>query len=214
MIAEPMTLLTDYILAGVCGGLGYLLFRSRKPQRARTLWAAAFFALALTALLGGSFHGFQNHLGDARSIGLWKATVLSAGIVSFAMLCGSAFAATHGALRKAVIAAGAIKLLLYEGWMLGQDDFAWVIADTGSALGVVAALHLWSAFFSGDRASRWMLAGVALSVAAAAVQASGIDLHRHFNHNDLYHVIQIAAMIFFYRGARTLEDFDRAREPS
>jgi hypothetical protein len=45
-----------------------------------------------------------------------------------------------------------------------------------------------------------MLAGVALSVAAALAQALGVALHRHFNHNDLYHVIQIAAMLLFYRG--------------
>jgi hypothetical protein len=31
-------------------------------------------------------------------------------------------------------------------------------------------------------------------------------LHRHFNHNDLYHVIQVAAMLLFYRGARRLTD--------
>jgi hypothetical protein len=32
--------------------------------------------------------------------------------------------------------------------------------------------------------------------------ASGIALHPHFNHNDLYHVVQIAAMLLFYRGIR------------
>jgi uncharacterized protein DUF6962 len=39
-----------------------------------------------------------------------------------------------------------------------------------------------------------------VSVIGGAVQASGFDLHPHFNHNDLYHVIQIAAMVLFYRG--------------
>ena len=47
-----------------------------------------------------------------------------------------------------------------------------------------------------------MLAGVAVSVLAALVQASGFALHAHFNHNDLYHVIQIAAMFAFYKGFR------------
>jgi len=57
-----------------------------------------------------------------------------------------------------------------------------------------------------DRASRWILAGVGVSVLAAGVQASGFALHRNFNHNDLYHVIQIAAMILLYAGARRLRD--------
>ena len=73
-----------------------------------------------------------------------------------------------------------------------------------SSLFLVAALHLGSA--ARDRASRWILAGVAVSVLAAGVQASGFAPHRHFNHNDLYHVIQIAAMILFYAGAKRLRD--------
>lgn len=77
--------------------------------------------------------------------------------------------------------------------MLFHDDFIWVIADTGSALAIVGALHLW-------RFNGWMLAGAGVSVAAALAQASGLALHRHFNHNDLYHVVQIAALLLFYRG--------------
>jgi hypothetical protein len=41
---------------------------------------------------------------------------------------------------------------------------------------------------------------------AAGVQASGYTLQRNFNHNDLYHVIQTAAMLLFYIGARRLRD--------
>jgi hypothetical protein len=47
-----------------------------------------------------------------------------------------------------------------------------------------------------------MLAGVAVSVLAGLVQASGFALHAHFNHNDLYHVIQTAAMFAFYTGLK------------
>jgi hypothetical protein len=38
------------------------------------------------------------------------------------------------------------------------------------------------------------------------VQATGLAPHPNFNHNDLYHVIQIAAMVLLYRGARRLSD--------
>jgi hypothetical protein len=40
---------------------------------------------------------------------------------------------------------------------------------------------------------------------AGLVQASGFRLHEHFNHNDLYHVIQTAAVLLLYRGAKRLQ---------
>jgi len=192
-ISEPMTMLTDYALAGVTGWLGWLLFRNSQLQSSRRFWALAFAALAAAAFLGGSFHGFvQSDL-------LWKATVLAVGIASFGMLAGSATAVLSGILKTAVLAFATVKLIAYSAWMLAHDEFIYVVADTGIAFAAVAVLHLL-------KFNAWILAGVVVSVAAALVQASGFALHRHFNHNDLYHVIQIAAMALLYRGARILTD--------
>jgi hypothetical protein len=41
-------------------------------------------------------------------------------------------------------------------------------------------------------------------VAAALVQRSGFALHRHFNHNDLYHVVQMLGTWLLYRGGSEL----------
>ena len=187
---EPMTVLTDYALGGVAAWLSLLLFRH--PQASRRLWGLAFAALAAAAFLGGTWHGFL------QSALLWKATTLSAGLASFGMVAGSAYAAFRGAPRSAVITAALAKLVVYWAWMLGHDAFIYVVIDTGIAFLIVAALHLWK--WNGP-----ILAGVAVSIAGAAVQASGFRLHEHFNHNDLYHVIQIAALALLYRGAKRLQ---------
>lgn len=204
MIAEPTTLLTDYALAGVTGWLAYSLFRAREGQRARTLWALAFAALALAGALGGTWHGFAPAFAAIAVVLIWKTTVLSVGIASFGMLAGSAISTTSGNARKSLLVVAAAKLAVYSGWMVGHSEYIYVIVDTGTALVLIAALHLWSA--AQDRASRWILAGVGVSVLAAAVQVSGFAPHRHFNHNDLYHVIQIAAMILFWAGVKRLRD--------
>jgi len=197
-ISEPMTLATDYLLGGVTAWLAVLLFRSADSQSSRKSWAAAFAALALGAFLGGTWHGFlHNAL-------LWKATVLAVGAASFAMVAGSAIATLSGAARKLVLLLALAKLLVYCGWMMRRDDFIFVVVDSGAAFAVVAALHLW-------KWNGFLLGGVALSVVGALIQASGFALHPHFNHNDLYHVIQVAAMALFYQGARRLSD---ARAPT
>lgn len=199
-IHEPMTLATDYALAAVTAWLCFLLFKKSEGQSARKFWSLAFLALALGAFLGGTWHGFvKNDL-------LWKATVLSVGVASFGMVAGSAFATLSGGARSGLLWVASLKLILFSVWMLERDDFVFVIVDTGVAFAVVAALHLW----------RWngpILAGAAVSVIAAMVQASGFALHPSFNHNDLYHVIQIAAMVLLYRGARRLSD-SAPRPPS
>jgi len=187
---EPMTVVTDYALGSVAACLALLLFRS--AQTSRRLWAVAFAALAAAAFLGGTWHGFlQSNL-------LWKATTLSAGVASFGMVAGSSWAVFSGPLRAFVLTAALAKLVVYSAWMLSHDAFLYVVIDTGIAFIVVAALHLWK--WNGP-----ILAGVAVSIAGALVQASGFRLHEHFNHNDLYHVIQIAALVLLYRGAKRLQ---------
>ena len=197
MISEPMTLATDYLLAAVTAAAGVFTLTATEGQASRRGWAAAFMALALGAALGGTHHGF-------RLEPLWLPTVMVIGVASAAMLAGSAFATTHGALRRFLVALALVKLALFWAWVWRDDRFIWVVADTGIAFALVALLHAlrWRRPGSGA-----ILAGVALSLAAGLVQASGLDLHRHFNHNDLYHVIQMVAIVAYYRGARRLADF-------
>jgi hypothetical protein len=160
------------------------------------LWAAAFIALAFAAFLGGTFHGF--HVAWT-----WKPTVVAVGVASFGMLAGSACTTTSGNVRRTLLIAAAVKLAFYEAWMLGHDDFIYVVADTASAMLGVAALHL---LRLDNPATRWILAGVAVSLIAAGIQAGHVALHEHFNYNDLYHVVQIAAMALYYAGAKRMTD--------
>lgn len=187
-------MLTDYALAGVTVWLAILLLKNHSVSC--RYWTLAFAALAAGAFLGGTYHGFRFEW-------LWKPTVLLVGVASFGMLAGSAYATTAGKVRLTLLIAAAVKLALYEAWMLGHDAFLFVVADTASAMLAVAALHL---FRMELFISRWMLGGVALSLVAAGIQAGRVALHEHFNHNDLYHVVQMVAMLLYYAGAKRMKD--------
>jgi hypothetical protein len=196
MISEPMTLATDYVLAAVAAVMGVLILRAAGQHNSRRWWGIAFIALGLAAALGGTHHGF-------RLAALWKPTMLVLGVASAGMLAGSALATTRGMGRLALLALAAAKLAIYWIWVWRDDRFIWAVADTGSAFALVALAHLLAWRRPG---SRWIVAGVAVSIAAAAVQASGIDLHPHFNHNDVYHLVQLGALVLYYRGVRVLAD--------
>ena len=79
-----------------------------------------------------------------------------------------------GRARDAVLWIAGAKLVFYWWWMLGHDEFIYVVLDTGIGFAAVAAMHLW-------RWNGWIVAGVVVSVGAALVQASGVRLHAHFN---------------------------------
>ena len=49
-----------------------------------------------------------------------------------------------------------------------------------------------------------MLAAIALTIVATLVQQLRLAPSAHFNHNDLYHVIQTVALVAFYRAALKL----------
>lgn len=186
-IHEPMTLATDYLLAASA-----LIFAAGLWRLSR-LWSLAFVCTAVASLAGGSYHGFGPMLEPQFAVALWKLTLLAVGCASFFLLIGTS---------RSLAAFAAIKLVVYASWMITHDDFVWVIADYGSTLLIVGAVFVARWRRQRHRAAPWVLASIAVSVIAALVQQSGFALHRHFNHNDLYHLVQIVALWLLHRGGR------------
>ena len=79
-------------------------------------------------------------------------------------------------------------------------------ADYGGALAVLLAGALYALARWRAPGMGWLIGGVAVSLVAGLVQARRIAVHRHFNHNDLYHVIQILALYLVFRGGVLLVD--------
>jgi hypothetical protein len=53
-----------------------------------------------------------------------------------------------------------------------------------------------------DTNTRWLAAGVLVSVAGLVIQQGHISIHPRFNHNDLFHCVQIVSLCCLYKGAR------------
>ena len=205
MISEPVTLATDYLLASLTLFLAWRLHARAERQLARIAWALAFLALGTGAALGGTWHGFATIDASLRVV-LWKATVLAIGVASAAMIFGSARAMAGPALRRGLAGFAVVAFVIYAGWMLFHNAYVFVVVDTAAAMVIVAALHAFPPAAWRSPGSRWMVAAVVLSAIAAAVQACRWAPHPNFNHNDLYHVLQMVAMALFYAGARGLKD--------
>jgi hypothetical protein len=204
-ITEPTTMLTDYLLGGLAGWFAWKLARQGRStdQQPVLLWAAAFVGLAVAAFSGGTHHGGAQVLGPSLLAVTWKITLYAIGVVSLALSCAATMAEFRGRLRRVLIGLAVTKFVAYAVWMSQHDAFVYAILDYAPALLYVLVLQAW-AWSRNEESGPWIVAGVLVSFAAAAVQQSGFALHQHFNHNDLYHVIQIAGVYLLYRGGRLL----------
>jgi hypothetical protein len=50
----------------------------------------------------------------------------------------------------------------------------------------------------------WLRGGLLISAAGFVVQKVGWDIHPNFNHNDIYHLIQIAGFWCLYEGVKRM----------
>lgn len=171
----------------------------------RKLWATSFLATALAAFAGGTHHGFVLYLGDAASFFVWQVTLCSIGLGSFLLLTAAICAVFRGPARRWLLAAATLKLVVYLLWTAVHDDFKYVVYFYVPDMLGVLALAVCSRTQRASGAA-WIILGILATFAAAAVQRSGFDLHQHFNHNDLYHLVQAAAFFLLYKGGRQMRD--------
>jgi len=207
-ITEPMTMITDYAMGALAFVLAMRLVGDGTAGRQLSgrLWAAAFVMTAVAAFVGGTYHGFVQWLPGSAGRAMWKATLLATGLGSACLLAAAVAAAAAGPLRTALAGVVIAKLAFYVWTIATKDSFTLVIADYGTAL-VAVVLAAWVIRPSGlTPAAWWITAGVAVAVVAGVIQWARLAPHVHFNHNDLFHVVQMASLYLLYRGGLLLRD--------
>lgn len=207
-ISEPTTLVTDYLLGTLSELCAILLIKRNGALRQRSIqwWAFALFAAAVGSYVGGTYHGFRHALEPAVAAALWKVTTISMGVASFCLLASAITSAFAGQDRRWLIAGAALKLAIYVAWMLGHDEFRFVIDDYGSTLAILLLLVVAGRTRGVEGHRAYIATGIVVSIAAAVVQQSGLRLHEHVNHNDLMHVIQMGGVWLLYKGGARLRD--------
>jgi len=201
IIHEPATLLTDYLLALLGGFLAWRLHRHPSICNPATRWwFRALVVLALSAFIGGSYHGFAPNLPSLADEFWWRVVLWIICLLGFTM--GSAFVCElvptrcQPAWNRFLIG----KLLVASVAVMLVPQFVVAVADYGVVMlsWAIAALVVRRPWCG------WIFAGVTLSVIAAWIQQSGVSWWEHLNHNDVFHLVQALALFGFYLGARLM----------
>ena len=207
-ITEPMTVLTNVVLAAVAFVLGARVgYAAAAEGRVAAGWIGfGLLATAVAASFGAAAHGIDPRVDPVQRDRCWRGALYVTGVVSACTIASVAYFAATGVIRAVLLGGAGVKLLVYVVRVARNPEFRVAAVDYGLSLAVLLAGSAYLAMRSHTAAAAWFAAGVGVSLVAALVQARRVAPHRHFNHNDLYHVIQIGALYLFYRGATLLVD--------
>jgi len=201
---------TDYLLAIFSCVFGLRLItgakrhRENPKQSPRAMWGLGLIFVALGAFAGGTVHGFAELLPRRVLDALWNATVYSIGGTVFLFFAGTLFSLWQGGPRsRALMRLNALCLLAYLAVISFESKFTYVIAYYVPFLLVILACYAKDYLASKAQGSLWIVSGVLVSFVAAGIQLTKLSLHPHFNHNDLYHVVQILGLACYYQGAKS-----------
>ena len=169
-----------------------------------SVWAWAFGLLAVSSLLGAVAHGFE--MSQRANIRLWMPINLSLGLALGMFVVGAlndlGGESAARFILPAMIALG-FGFFLVTLWKPGtfMTFIAYEAAAMLFALGVYGYL-----FLAGSLAGAgWMLAGVIVTILAAAIQATGKPgkgIIWYFDNNGVFHVIQMTGMVLLWVGLR------------
>jgi hypothetical protein len=204
-----MTAITDYVITILAFILGYLLLLTAidDDQMSVLLWSIGFFFTGLGAFFGGTSHAFREQLGEKRNAPIWLLTMLSIGIATALILVGTIQSSINpGWFRQILIISIALSLLVYLVRIQNHREFFNVILYYAPSMVFILILKIYTAISLDDPSSIWIILGIIVAFLGAGIQASGFSLHKHLNHNDIFHFVQMVSTFFLYEGVLRMED--------
>jgi hypothetical protein len=207
-VTEPMTVLTNAVLAVVAFVLATRLVYSSAAQGSASggCIAAGLLATSFSAVLGAIAHGVDPAHDAALRARFWRGALYATGFIGATTMASVAFFAAKGSARTVILVLAGLKLVAFMVRVARRPEFRVAAADYAGALAVLFAGAVYIAFRWRAPGAPWLIGAVLISLVGGVVQARRMGLHRHFNHNDLFHVVQLVALYAFYRGGVLLVD--------
>lgn len=203
MISEPMTFVTDLILALEGFVVGHILFwnLSKKfDKEYYKLWSMSFLFLGVGSLFGGLYHGLSPNEATYPFIkNFWPISVFSIGLASYYMLLSIVceFFYSH---KKMLYLLAFLKLGLFIFFAVTSGlKFFVVICDYAPVLILLLIMNLYSYLKTRRQSYLQMVIGIIISLLGSFVQMSHLGFSQSLNHNDIYHIIEMVALFVMYR---------------
>jgi hypothetical protein len=207
-IYEPMTVFTDILIlvVGVWFSREIDMWYHVRLMEVHWHFGKYFYMVALTALAGAVYHTIFPEHEVVRDF-IWKLTMLGVGFSVYTMLMGTLYyILPFDTVQMLKLGVTAI-IFAFTIWIYFDSDFMNAIKlYLPSALFIIAVM-LYGWLSKGDTGALWIMCGFLITLGGAFFVVTKFGFHQHFNHNDIFHIIQIVGMVFIYRGTMLITNY-------
>ena len=202
---EQTTAVTDAFLAVMAITCAVYLHRmGHKNSWKTTLWVWASGLLALAAIIGTIVHGFK--MSKAFQTFLWYPLYLSLGLLVALFIVAVVYDIWGEAVARRVLP---IMLVIGVGFfsitLVWPDNFLVFIIYEAVVLLFALGGYIWLAWRGHLEGAWFIAAGIFLTIIAAGVQATNafsFTFIWSFDHNGVYHLIQMVGIVSLAAGLR------------
>ena len=204
-VTELTTAGTDALLGFLCILLAFRMGRCMDPHRFKArIWQWVFGLLAASSLLGSIAHGL--HLSPGLRNLLWQPLYLALGLDVALFVVGSVldgFGEKYARrLTPVALLAGTV---FYSITLFGSGSFLVFTVYEGTAMLFSLGVYIRIALTKGMPGAATISSGIGLTIVAAALQAGslGLSFIWPFDHNGIFHLVQIPALILLACGLQS-----------
>ncbi len=204
---EQTTAATDILMAVLAFIVTLKVYRTGKSidSRKTMIWVWAFGLLTFASATGAVAHGFQ--MSKLLNFILWQPLNLALGVAIGLFVAGVVYDYRNFSLPKALIPVLLVcAIAFFTITVIIPDSF--IVFIIYEAIAMLFSLIAYTILASRNRLKgAWLMAaGIMVTIIAAAIQAVEtikVTFIWEFDHNGIFHIVQMVGLLFLLKGLQT-----------
>lgn len=198
--SEPVTSLTDIVLAVICLILAIRVRKRCNESLFNNAWRLFFLFTGISTLIGSFAHGLQQDIPEKLFNTLWLGmNICSSVSVFFALRATIRFTNAPRTLRIYLVLSNYILLITFVLLTLLRNDFEIFKVHASIALFIIFLTH-GIAYFKNHVGSGSVALGIIFSFITVCIHTAQLSISTWFNYKDISHVIMMVSLIMIYNG--------------